>query len=165
MVGDGGTAAVTRRRPAGRSGPATRDAVVRLRRDVLARSRPPSRATGLPALVARTVAIDGPGAAARRCCPACAATDVVSWVRRGDGLVGWGAALRLRRRGPDRFAEAQRPGGASWSAHAVVRDEVGLPGTGPVAFGSFAFAADSPGGGALVVPEVVVGRRGRTGGG
>jgi menaquinone-specific isochorismate synthase len=37
---------------------------------------------------------------------------------------------------------------------------VHLPGTGPVAFGSFAFADDSPAGGALVVPRVVVGRRG-----
>jgi menaquinone-specific isochorismate synthase len=53
-----------------------------------------------------------------------------------------------------------------------VRDEIGLPGTGPVAFGSFAFddvasledqfgpdgAADRPTG-VLVVPRVVVGRR------
>ena len=42
----------------------------------------------------------------------------------------------------------------------MVRDEVRLPGTGPVAFGSFAFADDSPAGGTLVVPRVVVGRRG-----
>jgi menaquinone-specific isochorismate synthase len=64
-----------------------------------------------------------------------------------------------RTRGADRFAEAQ----AWWreiSATAVVRDEVGLPGTGPVAFGSFSFDAGSARGSALVVPEVVVGRRG-----
>jgi len=42
----------------------------------------------------------------------------------------------------------------------VVRDEVRLPGTGPVAFGSFSFAPGSPAGGVLVVPRVVVGRRG-----
>src|SRR5690606_33891676 len=35
-----------------------------------------------------------------------------------------------------------------------------MPGTGPVAFGSFAFDPASPAGGALVVPAVVVGRRG-----
>ena len=49
-----------------------------------------------------------------------------------------------------------------------MRDEVGLPGTGPVAFGSFAFDDSAPGddahdpvraGGVLVVPRVVVGRR------
>jgi menaquinone-specific isochorismate synthase len=41
----------------------------------------------------------------------------------------------------------------------VVRDEVTEPGTGLVCFGSFAFA-DEPGDSVLVVPEVVVGRRG-----
>ena len=43
---------------------------------------------------------------------------------------------------------------------AVVRDEVDRPGTGPVAFGSVSYAADSPAGATLVVPEVVVGMRG-----
>jgi menaquinone-specific isochorismate synthase len=38
-----------------------------------------------------------------------------------------------------------------------VDDEVGVPGSGPVAFGSFAFSDDEPS--LLVVPEVVLGRR------
>lgn len=83
----------------------------------------------------------------------------LAWVRRGDGLVAWGELLRLEVTGPDRFAAAER----AWRdvlAHAVVRDEVGLPGTGPVAFGSFAFDDSSPAGGVVVVPRVVVGRRG-----
>ena len=42
---------------------------------------------------------------------------------------------------------------------AEVRDEVGEPGTGPVCFGSFAFA-DEPGDSVLVVPRVIIGRRG-----
>ena len=46
------------------------------------------------------------------------------------------------------------------SRTAVVRDEAGVPGSGLVCFGSFAFA-DDPGDSVLVVPEVVVGRRGR----
>ncbi|HZL81076.1 MAG TPA: chorismate-binding protein [Demequina sp.] len=82
----------------------------------------------------------------------------LAWVRRGDGLVGWGEALRITVTGPDRFADAEH----AWHdvlAHAVVRDEVGLPGTGPVAFGSFAFDEDSAAGGVVVVPRVVVGRR------
>jgi menaquinone-specific isochorismate synthase len=82
----------------------------------------------------------------------------LAWVRRGDGLVGWGEALRITVTGPDRFADAER----AWHevlAHTVVRDEVGLPGTGPVAFGSFAFDEDSAAGGVVVVPRVVVGRR------
>ncbi len=82
----------------------------------------------------------------------------LAWVRRGDGLVGWGEAVRIETSGADRFADAD----TAWRrivAHAVVRDEVRLPGTGPVAFGSFAFDDESPAGGVLVVPRVVVGRR------
>jgi menaquinone-specific isochorismate synthase len=82
----------------------------------------------------------------------------LAWVRRGQGVVGWGAAARVEAKGPQRFADAE----AWWAdvvAHAVVRDEVDVPGSGLVAFGSFAFA-DEPGSSALVVPEVAVGRRG-----
>ncbi|MFT4010198.1 MAG: isochorismate synthase [Nocardioidaceae bacterium] len=85
------------------------------------------------------------------------APTATAWVRRGSGLVGWGVAAAVRTSGPRRFADAQ----AWWSeqsAHAIARDEVEVPGTGLVAFGSFAFA-DSPGDSVLVVPEVVVGRR------
>jgi menaquinone-specific isochorismate synthase len=45
-------------------------------------------------------------------------------------------------------------------AAAVVRDEVGVPGSGLVCFGSFGFTDDDPS--ELVVPEVIVGRRGGT---
>ncbi|MGH8866893.1 MAG: isochorismate synthase [Actinomycetes bacterium] len=86
-----------------------------------------------------------------------AADSALAWVRDGEGMVGWGEALRLDTKGPDRFTEAVR-----WW-HQVcqrlpVEDEVGLPGTGPVAFGSFAFA-DAPGESVLVVPRTLVGRR------
>ncbi|WP_028660346.1 isochorismate synthase [Nocardioides insulae] len=84
----------------------------------------------------------------------------VSWVRRGEGLVGWGVAALLRTSGATRFADA-----AKWwtelVARSTVEDPVGEPGTGLVAFGSFAFA-DSPGDSVLQVPAVVVGRRGKT---
>ncbi|QTE29134.1 isochorismate synthase [Pengzhenrongella sicca] len=106
-------------------------------------------------LVVRTVAIDDPGdllALLPDGAP-------LAWVRRGDGIVGWGEVLRVPVRGPDRFAAAED----AWHevlAHAIVRDEVDLPGTGPVAFGSFAFDEDSPAGGVVVIPRVVVGRRG-----
>ncbi|MBA2955636.1 isochorismate synthase [Nocardioides sp. MAH-18] len=82
----------------------------------------------------------------------------VSWLRRGDGLVGWGVAAEVRTRGATRFADADK-----WwretTARSTVHDEVNEPGTGPVAFGTFAFA-DEPGDSVLVVPQVVVGRRG-----
>ncbi len=85
-------------------------------------------------------------------------TDITAWVRRGEGLVGWGTAAVCRTSGADRFAEARR----WWTGHArtaVVRDEAQQPGSGLVCFGSFAFS-DDPGDSLLVVPEVVVGRRG-----
>jgi menaquinone-specific isochorismate synthase len=82
----------------------------------------------------------------------------LAWVRHGEGLVGWGEALRVTTSGVARFAEAQRAW-AGIASRAVVRDEVGLFGTGPVAFGSFAFSSRSPSGGVLIVPEVVIGRR------
>ena len=44
---------------------------------------------------------------------------------------------------------------------AIVRSDVDDPGTGLVAFGTFAFA-DEPGESTLVVPEVILGRRGDT---
>jgi menaquinone-specific isochorismate synthase len=84
--------------------------------------------------------------------------DTTAWVRRGAGLVGWGVAAVCRTTGADRFAEA-RDWWTDRVRSAVVRDEVRGPGTGLVCFGSFAFA-DEPGHSVLVVPEVVVGRRG-----
>ena len=122
-------------------------------------NRPDSPAAPAPALVARTVAIDDPGALLSLL-PETLGPDLVSsWVRRGEGLVGWGRSLEFRANGPGRFAEAQ----TWWRSvvdHAVVRDDLCLPGTGPVAFGSFSYSADSPAGAALLVPEVLVGRRG-----
>ncbi|WP_088317688.1 isochorismate synthase MenF [Kineosporia sp. R_H_3] len=106
-------------------------------------------------LVARTVPIPDPGPLLGLL----PRTGPLAWVRRREGLVGWGETLRIRTTGVHRFADAE----AAWLDlvdHAVVRDEVGLPGTGPVAFGSFAFSPGSAAGGVLVVPEVVVGRRG-----
>jgi menaquinone-specific isochorismate synthase len=82
----------------------------------------------------------------------------VAWLRRGDGIVGWGVAARLRTQGAGRFKDA-----VDWwhqvIADAEVRDDLGVPGSGLVCLGSFAFA-DEPGDSVLVVPEVVVGRRG-----
>ncbi|HWC80913.1 MAG TPA: isochorismate synthase [Pseudonocardiaceae bacterium] len=87
--------------------------------------------------------------------------DALAWVREGEGVVGWGEVARFEPKGPGRFAEA-----AEWwrdfVAQLDVTDEVELPGTGPLAFVSMAFA-DEPGHSVLIVPEVVVGRRdGRT---
>jgi len=81
-----------------------------------------------------------------------------AWIQHGDGLVGWGEAARLTlSAGVDRFAAGEK-----WLAElfesASVADEVAVPGTGPVAFGSFTFDPASDGS-VLIVPAVVVGRR------
>ncbi|HVL82860.1 MAG TPA: chorismate-binding protein, partial [Pseudonocardia sp.] len=81
----------------------------------------------------------------------------MSWVSGDDGLVGWGEVARFTASGPQRFADAD----VWWRGFAGrldVRDEVDLPGSGPVAFASFAFS-DASAGSVLVVPRVVVGRR------
>lgn len=110
-------------------------------------------------LVARTVAIDDPGPLLSLLPRLEDPAGICAWVRRGEGMVGWGRALSFDCAGSDRFERAER----WWRDtvdHAVVRDDVLLPGTGPVAFGSLSFSGESPSGATLVVPEVVVGRRG-----
>lgn len=101
----------------------------------------------------RTVEIPDPG----QLLSALPAADPVAWVHRGEGMVGWGVAARFEARGPHRFARADR-WWQEFVSEAIVRDDVSLPGSGPVAFGSFAFA-DDPGSSTLIVPEVVVGHR------
>jgi menaquinone-specific isochorismate synthase len=106
-------------------------------------------------IVVRTVALDLPPGELVDLLPHDAP---VTWLRRGEGLVGWGVAAMVRTSGPTRFSDATK----WWSetvARAVVDDEVREPGTGAVCFGSFAFA-DEPGDSVLVLPRVVVGFRG-----
>lgn len=82
--------------------------------------------------------------------------ESAAWVRRGEGLIGWGVAARLQVRGDERFSRTQR----WWSdllAHLTIEDSVSLPGTGPVAFGSFAFDARQPS--EVIVPRIVIGMR------
>ena len=84
--------------------------------------------------------------------------DLLYWTRREAGLVGFGEVARFTATGPDRFLEAD-----IWWRHLVleaeIQDSVEWPGTGPVAFGSFAFSKASAHASRLVVPEIVVGLR------
>jgi len=80
----------------------------------------------------------------------------VSWVRGGDGLVGWGTYATTIVKGPSRFADAR----AWWHQQLekfAIADSVHASGTGPILFTSFSFdpAEDS----VLVIPQIVVGRR------
>ncbi|HEY6788165.1 MAG TPA: isochorismate synthase, partial [Trebonia sp.] len=86
-------------------------------------------------------------------------SDVAAWVRRGAGIVGWGEAAQVTLpAGNDRFATAEK-----WLREvfdeAVTRDEVGVHGTGLIAFGSFTFD-DCSDGSLLTIPRVVLGRDG-----
>lgn len=84
--------------------------------------------------------------------------DVLCWTRREAGLAGFGEIARFSATGPERFLEAD-----IWWRHLVleaeVTDSVELPGTGPVAFGSFAFSKTSAHESRLIVPEIAVGVR------
>ncbi|WP_024366275.1 isochorismate synthase [Arthrobacter sp. TB 26] len=84
--------------------------------------------------------------------------DLLCWTRREAGLVGFGEVARFTATGPDRFLEAD-----IWWRHLVleaeIQDTVEWPGTGPVAFGSFAFSKASAHESRLIVPEIVVGLR------
>ncbi len=105
-------------------------------------------------LISSTVAIPDPGDLIARL----PESDALAWVRRGDGLVGWGTAAKITLpAGHDRFAAGEK-----WLREmfdtALVSDEISVPGTGPVAFGSFTFDPTSDGS-VLVVPSAVLGRR------
>ncbi|QNE37672.1 isochorismate synthase [Leifsonia shinshuensis] len=81
------------------------------------------------------------------------------WIRKGEGIAGIGEALRLEFRGPERIRQAS----AAWRATvqaATITDSVRTPGTGLVAFGTFAFDDESSATSVLIVPEIVLGRRG-----
>ena len=106
------------------------------------------------ALVAWSVEVGDPG-------------ELLSWLpagsafaflRGGDGLVGWGEAARLpaaavARSGADLAAQV-----AELLAAMTVRDDVQVPGSGPVAIASLTFDPTATGS-VVVVPKVVLGRR------
>jgi menaquinone-specific isochorismate synthase len=85
------------------------------------------------------------------------AEGALSWVRRGDGLVGRGEAARLEVTGPNALTEAAQ-WWASYTDGLDVDDDLAIPGSGPVLFASIAFDPVA-GTSVFVVPEVTVGRR------
>lgn len=120
---------------------------------------PASADQSAPALVVRTRRIPDPGDLVDIIPADVDSADVLSWLREGEGFVGWGRAAYLETSATSRFADADQ----WWSevvGRAVVRSEVEVPGAGLVAFGSFAFAADSAYPSTLIVPRVIIGRRG-----
>ncbi|MFD6098420.1 isochorismate synthase MenF [Nocardiopsis flavescens] len=117
-----------------------------------------------PKLFVRTVPLRGGADSLVRRLPA---GTPLAWLTGDGGLVGWGEAARwdgapepegTEPTDTTRFTEAAR-----WLTGLLerteVEDEVGLPGTGAAAFGTFTFAPASSGS-AMIVPRVLLGRRG-----
>ena len=81
----------------------------------------------------------------------------LSWVRNGEGLVGWGIHATTTVTGKDRFEKARE-----WWHHQLetfsVANSVHGSGTGPVLFTSFSFDRNEES--VLVIPQVIVGQKG-----
>jgi menaquinone-specific isochorismate synthase len=111
-------------------------------------------ATRVQALTVQTTPLDD----VRQLIPFLDSHRPLLWLRKGEGIAGIGEALRLEFTGRSRIADAA----AAWQelvAASNVVDEVRGPGTGLVAFGTFAFDDASEATSVLIVPETVIGRR------
>ena len=87
----------------------------------------------------------------------------LAWLRRGDGIVGVGAAAELERMPHAADPASVPPLADAWralAANAEVDDPLGVPGTGLVGFGALVFDERSAWSSRIVVPRVIVGRRG-----
>ncbi|WP_232711302.1 MULTISPECIES: isochorismate synthase MenF [unclassified Microbacterium] len=89
----------------------------------------------------------------------------LAWLRRGEGMVGFGSAAIIEvgghRASPSQGSQAAAlaDGWRATAAAAMITDEVGLPGTGLIAFGALSFDPASATASTLVVPQFVFGRR------
>lgn len=83
--------------------------------------------------------------------------DALAWLRRGDGMIGLGEVARFQ---GGSFAEAD----AWWTRLCADLEHdsevLDLTGTGPLAFGSFPFAANNTqSASVMIVPRLILGRR------
>lgn len=81
----------------------------------------------------------------------------LSWVRNGEGLVGWGVHASTTVSGKDRFEKAREWWHRQLETFSV-ENSVHGSGTGPVLFTSFSFDRNEES--VLVIPQVIVGQKG-----
>jgi menaquinone-specific isochorismate synthase len=81
----------------------------------------------------------------------------LSWVRNGEGLIGWGVHATTTVTGKDRFEQARDWWHRQLETFAI-SDSVHASGTGPVLFTSFSFDRNEES--VLVIPKVIVGQKG-----
>lgn len=88
----------------------------------------------------------------------------LAWLRRSEGMIGLGGVLTGYETGGAGSAAGPGPAPAdAWralAAEAEIDDPLGMLGTGLIAFGALAFDRRSESSSRLIVPRVVVGRRG-----
>jgi len=77
-----------------------------------------------------------------------------SWVRGGDGVVGWGVYASTTVKGANRFNDARTWWHSQLEKFAITNNVQGSA-TGPILFSSFSFSPDEDS--VLVIPEVIVG--------
>ena len=80
--------------------------------------------------------------------------DNFSWVRGGDGVVGWGIHASTTVKGPNRFNDARTWWHSELEKFAITNNVQGSA-TGPILFTSFSFSPDEES--VLVIPKVIVG--------
>ncbi len=81
---------------------------------------------------------------------------ISSWVRGGEGLIGFGEYKRFVVSGPERFEKAR----AWWRNELLnfdIQNNVLGSGTGPILFTSFAFSENEES--VLIIPKVVIGEK------
>jgi len=83
-------------------------------------------------------------------------SNTSAFIQEDQGLIGWGEALRISAKGPNRIQDLD----SQWQeelSQATIEDSSNLRGSGLVAFGAISFADESETESALIIPNLVIG--------